>query len=650
MKNFLRALRDARHYWRSLALAIVLSTGVAGLWGANIAAIFPIIQVTLEGNSLQAWNRERVDHAKSQMVVLDAKAAELQQQLDVDGARQNAQLVLAYESNRAHRLMEERVAASGEKLQPWIERLFPSTPFNTVLMLATVIVVSTLIKHVLMVSSTMLVHYVSGRVARQIRLKLFDKALSLDRGQYMALGPSGFVAHVQHTSEMLSQGIAMVYGQGVSEPLKIVACIGGAMLISWRLTLASLVAAPLVAFLIVWLNRKLKSSAKRVLNRSANLHHVMLETFNSMLTVQANSMEPFERERFGQSTRQMLRSSLKAAFYNSITGPSTELLGIAMICTALTAGSYLVISRETSILGIRLADSPLTMPTMLVFFGMLVGCSDPLRKLASVIHGVNSGVVAAESLYGLLDRPSRINEPVSPRTTARPHSKIIFRDVSFGYEGHPQLFSNVSLELPFGSRTAIVGPNGCGKSTLINLLCRFYDPTSGDILFDDVSIRDLALSDLRGRIALVSQQTELFNESALFNIRYGRPGATLEEAMEAAKKAHAHEFIAKMPDGYHTQVGPNGHRLSGGQRQRIALARALLRNAEVLILDEATSQIDIESERGIHAALRSLDRDRTVIMITHRDSTLTLADTIWHIEQGHVEPRELAEVIASRAA
>src|SRR5262249_22972290 len=160
--------------------------------------------------------------------------------------------------------------------------------------------------------------------------------------------------------------------------------------------------------------------------------------------------------------------------------------------------------------GITLADSPLTMPTMLVFFGMLVGCSDPLRKLASVLHGVNSGVVAAESLYSLLDRPSRIVEPNSPRTTARPHQQINFRDVSFGYEGNPLLFSNVSLELPFGSRTAIVGANGSGKSTLVNLLCRFYDPTAGEILFDDVSIRDLALGDLRGRIALVSQQTELF--------------------------------------------------------------------------------------------------------------------------------------------
>lgn len=648
MKNFLRALQDARHYWRTLLLAIVLSTCVAGLWGANIAAIFPIIQVTLEGESLQSWNRQRVEKAKADIEALDTKAAELKSQLDAAG--NDPKLVLAYESNRARRLVEERVAQSSEKLQPWIERFFPAGPFQTVLMLAGVIVVSTLIKHVLMVSSTMLVHYVSGRVARQIRIKLFDKALTLDRGQYMALGPSGFVAHVQHTSEMLSQGIAMVYGQGVSEPLKIFACIAGAMIISWRLTLASLISAPLVAFLIVWLNRKLKSSAKRVLNRSAGLHHVMLETFNSMLTVQANSMEHFERERFGQSTRQMLRASLKAAFYNSIAGPSTELLGIAMICTALTAGSYLVISRETTILGITLADSPLSMPTMLVFFGMLVGCSDPLRKLSSVIHGVNSGIVAAESLYGLLDRPSRIAEATSPRTAPRPHGKIEFRNVTFCYDGHSPLLSQVSFALPFGSRTAIVGPNGSGKSTLINLLCRFYDPQSGDILIDDVPIRELGLRDLRGRIALVSQQTELFNETILFNIRYGRPEATLDQAIEAAKKAHAHEFIAKMPDGYNTQVGPNGHRLSGGQRQRIALARAILRNAELLILDEATSQIDIESERLIHTALRSLDRDRTLVMITHRSSTLSLADTILHVEQGKVETREHAELLASRAA
>jgi ATP-binding cassette subfamily B protein/subfamily B ATP-binding cassette protein MsbA len=197
------------------------------------------------------------------------------------------------------------------------------------------------------------------------------------------------------------------------------------------------------------------------------------------------------------------------------------------------------------------------------------------------------------------------------------------------------------LTIQRGERLAVVGPNGGGKSTLMNLLCRFYDPREGEVLIDGISLRDVSLRELRGRIALVQQQTELFNETILHNIRYGRWEATEEEVIAAAKMARAHEFIASFPNGYQTIVGPNGQRVSGGQRQRIALARAFLRNAEILILDEATSQIDVESERLIHDALADFGRDRTLIMITHRESTLSLATRIVRIEDGRLEPYSL---------
>jgi ATP-binding cassette subfamily B protein/subfamily B ATP-binding cassette protein MsbA len=198
-----------------------------------------------------------------------------------------------------------------------------------------------------------------------------------------------------------------------------------------------------------------------------------------------------------------------------------------------------------------------------------------------------------------------------------------------------------------GERLAVVGPNGGGKSTLINLLCRFYDPQHGELLLGGVSLRDVALRDLRGRIALVTQQTELFNETILHNIRYGRWSATEEEVIAAARLARADEFIRSFPDGYRTVVGPNGQRLSGGQRQRIALARAFLRNAEILILDEATSQVDVESERLVHEALAEYAPQRTLIMITHRESTLSLATRIVRLEHGHLT--EISPAVARAA-
>jgi len=323
------------------------------------------------------------------------------------------------------------------------------------------------------------------------------------------------------------------------------------------------------------------------------------------------------------------------------------MLGMGMLCTGVIVSGYLVINQETSIFGIPMSDEPLSIALVTVFFGMLIGAADPLRKLSGVITSVNTGMAGANLLYPMLDIQSRLVEPPSPLPLPSPHRQIEFRDVSFSYDGTQEVLRNVNLTIERGDHLAVVGPNGGGKSTLINLLCRFYDPQGGEVLVDGVSLRDVTLNELRRKIALVTQQTELFNETILHNIRYGRWEATEQEVIAAAELARAHEFISSFPDGYQTIVGPNGHRLSGGQRQRIALARAFLRNSEILILDEATSQIDVESEGLIHEALSDFGQYRTLIMITHRESTLSLATRIVRIENGTLEA--VPEVVAQAA-
>ncbi|MFM8803219.1 MAG: ABC transporter ATP-binding protein, partial [Planctomycetia bacterium] len=416
-----------------------------------------------------------------------------------------------------------------------------------------------------------------------------------------------------------------------------------AFCISWQLTLACLTMAPIVGFLMVWLNRRIRGVSKHILSRSKGFHHVLLETLNNVLTVQAYTMEDFERQRFRNCTGDMLRTGMWHTFYFALANPITEILGIGMVATSIAVGAWLVINQQTQIFGITMTDRPMTVPGIMVFFGMLIGASDPVRKLSGVLTGLNMGVVGAQSLYALLDTPSKLVEATAPKSLPSPHREIRLRDVSFSYDGIDTVVKNVNLSIRFGERVAVVGPNGGGKSTLINLICRFYDPTSGDVMLDGVPLTELALHDVRRRIALVTQQTELFNESILYNIRYGRWDATEEEVVAAAKQAHAHEFITDFPDGYHTMVGPNGFRLSGGQRQRISLARAILRNAEILVLDEATSQIDVESERLIHESLARYVENRTVIMITHRASTLALADAIVHVEHGTATKKPAAQ-------
>jgi ATP-binding cassette, subfamily B, bacterial MsbA len=649
MNLFVRALRDAFKSWPFLLAAFLCSAGVAALWGANIAALFPVIEVTLNGESLQSWNGQRIDRAE------EALAGFAREKADIDAALAAGGLAAGETGRLRHRLdeiaiegrREQAVVYSARKLAPWLDRFLPTDAFATVLVVVTLIVVSTFLKHVFLLTSTMLVAWVAMNISRDLRLRVFDKAIELDRAQFMQRGSAGFMAQLTHTTDMLAGGITAVYGGAVTEPLKILACLGGALCISWQLTLACLTLAPLVGFLMVWLNRRIRGISKQILSRSQGFHHVLLETLNNVLTVQAYTMEDFERQRFRNCTGDMLRTGMRHTFYFALANPITEILGIGMVATSIAVGAWLVINQETQIFGITMTDRPMTVPGIMVFFGMLIGASDPVRKLSGVLTGLNMGVVGAQALYPLLDTPSRLPEAAAPLRLPSPHREIRLQDVSFSYDGIDTVVRDVNLSIAFGERVAIVGPNGGGKSTLINLICRFYDPTAGQVLLDGVPLTALALADVRRRIALVTQQTELFNESILYNIRYGRWDATEEEIIDAAKQAHAHDFIADFPDGYRTMVGPNGFRLSGGQRQRIALARAILRNAEILVLDEATSQIDAESERLIHESLARYVENRTVIMITHRASTLALADAIVHVEHGKVTKKPAA---AHRAA
>jgi len=641
MHYFLRALREAAKSWPLLVAAFFCSTGVAALWGANIAALFPIIEVTLNGDSLQTWNDRRITDAGER---IEAAGKELKSLENALASGTLAADATVDARNRADTIQlatrgDEAMLYSSQKLDPWLKNFLPNDPFITVLWVVVFVVASTFIKHGFLMANTMLVSWVAMNISRNIRLKVFDKALELDRAQFMSRGSAGFMAQVTCTSDMLSSGIASVFGGAVTEPMKIFACLAGAFCISWQLTLACLTMAPVVGFLMVWLNRRIRNISKNILTRSMGFHHVLLETLNNVLTVQAYTMEEFERQRFRNCTRDMMKTGMWHSFYFALANPITEVLGIGMVATSIAVGAWLVINQQTEIFGITMTERPMTVPGIMVFFGMLIGASDPVRKLSGVFTGVNVGVVGAGALYPLLDTPSKLREVANPKRLPSPHREIRLENVSFSYDGIDTVLRDIDLSITFGERVAIVGPNGGGKSTLVNLICRFYDPTKGRVLLDGVPLTDLAVHDLRRRIAMVTQQTELFNESILYNIRYGRWEATTEEIEEAARKAHAHEFISEFPDGYQTMVGPNGFRLSGGQRQRISLARAFLRDAEILVLDEATSQIDVESERLIHEALARYVKNRTVIMITHRASTLALADSIVQVEHGAVTKR-----------
>jgi len=353
--------------------------------------------------------------------------------------------------------------------------------------------------------------------------------------------------------------------------------------------------------------------------------------------VQAFTMEKHEKERFSNCTSAMRRMSLKMIFYTGLSKPFTELIGVGMVAITVCAGAYLVVNQKTDIFFIHIRDTPLSITELLIFFGLLVGASDPLRKLSGVSIAIYSGAMSANLLYGILDSEPILKESAHPFVLPGPHQTLALRDVSFHYNVSQPVLKNIELEIPFGETIAVLGPNGCGKSTLIQLLCRYYDPIAGAICLDGTDIRDMAIHDVRNRIALVSQSTELFNRTVLDNIQYGSPASTREEAIEAAKLAHAHQFVMdSLSEGYETVVGQGGQRLSGGQRQRIALARAILRKPEVLILDESTSQIDMASEIQIRETLQSMKGNFILVIITHREALIALADKVYQMKDGHL--------------
>jgi len=415
------------------------------------------------------------------------------------------------------------------------------------------------------------------------------------------------------------------------------ACLAAAAFICWRLLLLTMIITPVAAYLIRWLARMLKRANRRAMEEMALLYATLEETFRSIKIVKAFTSERQERGRFHDNNKRYYQKSMRIASYNALSHPMTEVLGITTISLAMIAGSWLILSRQTTLFGIRMSNGPLGRGEMLTFFALMAGMADPLRKMSDIFSSLQGGFAAADRIFARMDRQPTVRDPINPAPFHRHCRSLTFENVSFAYEPGKPVLENIDLKINFGETIALVGPNGCGKTTLANLVPRFADPTSGAVKLDGVPLTEMRLRDLRGQIGLVTQETVLFDDTIFNNIRYGSPQATPEQVIEAARQAHAHRFIEKeLPQGYETMAGALGNRLSGGQRQRIALARAILRDPAILVLDEATSQVDLESEQAIQQVLETFTRGRTTIITAHRMAVLSLADRSVVMQAGRI--------------
>jgi ATP-binding cassette, subfamily B, bacterial MsbA len=506
----------------------------------------------------------------------------------------------------------------------YLEDFLPKSIHDVWAMVAIAIVSVTLLKGVAEYFATYFINYVGHSVVRDLRNRLYSKIIEQSIAFFSRHSTGRLMSSVTSDIEKVQNAVSQTSADSLRETFTLIGLAAVIFYLDWRLALVSMVLIPFIIFPSSSIGRYIRASSRFSQDKMAELNNILQETFSGIRIVKAFGMELFEVTKFKAATRRLFKINLRWVRANAVTSPLMELLG------AITIAGLLLYARN------EIVHHAQTMGSFIAFLYALIKMYEPIKRLTGVNNSFQQAIGASEKVFQYLDVHSEIAE--KPGAVALPpfHREIVFDDVSFSYEPDEPLLKDINLTIAQGEVVAIVGSSGAGKSTLVNLIPRFFDVTGGRILMDGYDLRDVKVSSLRSQIGIVTQETILFNDTVFNNIAYGEAQRRALEVEEAARAALAHDFILAMPQGYQTLIGERGQRLSGGQRQRIAIARALLKNPPLLILDEATSELDTESELLVQKALSNLMAGRTVVVIAHRLSTVRRADRIVVLDQGRI--------------
>ena len=508
----------------------------------------------------------------------------------------------------------------------------------TLMILGLFLVVMTFFKTFCYFASSAVMIPLRTGVVRDIRVMVYDKVLRLPLGFFSEERKGDIIARMSGDVGEIENSVTSSLDMLVKNPILIIAYFTTLLVISWQLTLFTLLVVPLMGWVMGTVGKKLKRQSLEAQAKWSDTMSQLEETLGGLRIIKAFIAENKMINRFLKCSNEFRDATNKVATRQALAHPMSEFLGTTMIVIVLWFGGSLILSSHSSI------DAS----TFMVYLTILYSVINPLKEFSKAGYNIPKGLASMERVDKILKAENKIVEIPNPKPLNGLEEQVEFKDISFSYDGKKEVLQHINLTVPKGKTVALVGQSGSGKSTLVDLLPRYHDVQEGTITIDGVNIKDVRISDLRSLIGNVNQEAILFNDTFFNNIAFGVENATMEQVIEAAKIANAHDFIMEKEDGYHTNIGDRGSKLSGGQLQRISIARAILKNPPILILDEATSALDTESERLVQEALERLMKTRTTIAIAHRLSTIKNADEICVLYEGEIVERGKHEELLAK--